>query len=206
MLLKGFNYKLSQRDTLFDKICAYLSSQNIEFSRSYKVLTLQLTFDQLFYDKCNLFLPDSLFFKQSAAAISAVFKLDLPYPLIHDTNGVAAKFIKDYEGKNLETMILEAGFEQKLNKAMIEGKAVLIINPTPSVYRILTPVIAMRSQVCFENFRGTNLALKRTIKISESPCIFNMAFRLYICAAEMPQSLVKSMSTVISMDLSDPNN
>ncbi|CAG9319435.1 unnamed protein product [Blepharisma stoltei] len=206
MLLKGLHYRHPQRDTLIDELCQFLISKEVKFHKSQKALIHQLTFDPFFYEKCNLILPDSLFFKQSAAAISAVFELDLPYPLIYDTNGVAARFIQEREAKNLETLMLEAGFEQKLSKAMIEGKAILVINPSPSIYKVLTPIISLRSQVSFENLRGNKSETAKQIKISTKLCPFNMDFRLYICTREVPHTFVKSMMTFISMDLMEPSS
>lgn len=138
------------------------------------------------------------FFESTVAGVKSVFRYSLPYPCIIDPYKIFEEFIHSEE-EEIMNLTLEAGFENKLENIVSEGKAAIVVNPTPALFLALNSLIQCRNN--FYLFKSRGLSTDNLeFRIANITIKFNPHFRFYVCI-DNPSSIFAKNFTTFSMEL-----
>jgi hypothetical protein len=120
------------------------------------------------------------FFSSTVSGVMSVFQYSLPYPWIIDTYKVFMEFVNSIE-EEVYDFTLETGFESRLEILMNEGRAAMIINPSPAHLLALHSLIQCRVNYYLFTSRGLNTE-NLEFRIANLNIKFNPKFRFYFCS------------------------
>ena len=143
----------------------------------------------------------SAFLHDSVKGSDLVWQLGLPYPVFIDPFLLAAEILP------VPTVVFRYSAEIRKDSQFVmcvkQGQAVLLVEPTEGMVQSIMPLLQFRYSNSIKAMRGDEKNPK-FVRLGMINIEVNPEFRLYISLAGKPSITIAQISTVISLEPSDP--
>lgn len=209
LILKGMSLSKAVRDKITTFIIDVMKKYSFPCQQTTSLSWRLMGNSKTFLLECGRRgLPESIFFHDNAAALQTVLRLKLPFPLFYDPYEIAADYIVKTEGDNgllVGKVSNDVAFERKLRENVVEGRPVLCIDPSVSLFKAILPILSWKSQHFVALMRGVDPTGIPLI-IAARQVTVHPNFRLYIACRQLPNAEVLQLVTFINFDAYDEDS